>query len=516
MEDSESKSFWSRPRAGQGAIALAVLLAGVGLVVAIRQTQAGPLQRLAELRPEARDLVVRINHEITRQVRATLQDAAVRFAATLPADFPEPPSSPAWMSVVFISDGRLAPKLFRLHGGTEAPSSGYQEFMELMAPRWNVLLHARPAASDVQFFQETLDGQQAAVAALPVPRGDGPLVIAALLDTARLEREVLDPLLAPARHLELTSSAAKTDVWTEPLGPALPFLALRPSAAFVSAEHAAALRQTLVSAGVMLLVLVALLLVMRAMTRVARREMELSRLKSEFVADVSHELKTPLALIQMFGETLREGRVRSEDKKQEYYEIIIRESKRLTHLIDNLLDFARIGSGKKIYQLQRVRVEHIAREVYEAYRHELDHQGFTHELTVADGLPEVEADPDALAQALLNLMSNTVKYSEDDRWLKVALDHETRRGRRGVLISVHDRGIGIRPEDRARVFDGFFRAPDDKVRKRRGAGLGLALVRDIVEAHRGFVEVEARLVKGTTFHIFLPECPQPNKDETDG
>jgi len=518
MESSEGKSIWSWTHAGLGVVVLAVLLAAVGLVGAIRQAQSVPLKRIAELRPKAVGLVARINAEITRQVRITLQDARSRYSTTTPLDA-VPPEYPVWMPLVFTYNGGVLREVFRQRGSASALMFDYDSagFTERLRPRLDTVRRASEVTGgEVLFLAESVSGRTIVFAAVRLPAPDGPVVQVALLDTFGVERAVVFPLLAPHTNLEMTLTSAEAGTWMEPLAPALPSIAIRPSAAFVSVWRESALRRTLVYVGIMLLVLAALLIVVRGMMRVARRERELGRLKSAFVADVSHELKTPLALIQMFGETLLEDRVSSQEKKQEYYEIIIRETKRLSHLINNLLDFSRIETGKKIYRMQRVRLETIVGEVYGVYRHELDHKGFEHALLVADGLPEVDVDPDAISQVLLNLISNAIKYSDEERSLVVELAHETRRGRRGVLISVRDCGMGISPEDRGHLFDGFFRAPDDRVRKRRGAGLGLALVRDIVEAHQGFVEVESRLVKGSTFHIFLPQCPQQNKEQTDG
>ncbi|MCK4659537.1 MAG: HAMP domain-containing histidine kinase [Phycisphaerae bacterium] len=519
MPDSERKSVALWSRTSQWAAALAVLLAGAGLALAIRQTRAIPIQRIAELRPDAARLAVEINAEIVRQTRIALQGVAGQCRTTQPAKPVDSPGYPTWIPLLFAFEGEELREVSRLPGSAQVSfvDSDYEGFMELVGPRLRALWQIRDrSAGEVRFIHENVGGRPVVIAALLPENGETPIITAGLLDVFLLERAVLYPLLNPYMNLEVRVSSRKVSAWAESLGPALPFLTIQPSAVFVSAQRSSAFRRTLVYVAIMLLVLAALLMLMRATTRVARRELELSRLKSEFVADVSHELKTPLALIQMFGETLLEGRVRSEGKKQEYYEIITRESKRLTHLINNILDFARIDSGKKIYKLQRVRMETIARNVYEVYRHELDRKGFEHELIVADGLPEIEADPDSIAQVLLNLISNAIKYSENERHLEVELSHETRRGRRGVLISMRDRGIGISPEDRAYLFDGFFRAQDDKVRKQRGAGLGLSLTRDIVEAHGGFVEVESRLIKGTTFHVFLPACREPHKEETNG
>jgi len=240
------------------------------------------------------------------------------------------------------------------------------------------------------------------------------------------------------------------------------------------------------------------------MIRVARREMALAALKANFVADVSHELKTPLALIHMFAETLQSGRVASDEKRDEYYGIIMRESTRLTNLINNILDFARIEAGKKLYQFDTVDAAQVVRDTYAAYSAQLDACGFEHHLTIEEDLPPIYADRDAIAQTVLNLINNAVKYSPDEKHLVVQVTRDTRRGRHGVLISVHDRGMGIKPEDRQRLTEGFFRVSDSRVRGQGGTGLGLALVKHIVEEHHGALDIESRLVKGSAFRIFLP------------
>ena len=281
-------------------------------------------------------------------------------------------------------------------------------------------------------------------------------------------------------------------------------------------QESPVIRPTLVYLGLTILALVTLVVAMWVLVRVVRREMALVEMKANFVADVSHELKTPLALIRLFGETLQSGRVTSEEKRQEYYAIITRESTRLSNLINNILDFARIEAGCKEYTLQTTDIADVVRDTFEAYRAQLEDNGFEHHLTVADSLPRVDADRDAIAQALINLMNNAVKYSGQERYLAIDLTEDTRRDRHGVLISVHDRGIGIRPEDRARLFDGFFRAPDGRVREKGGTGLGLALVKHIVEIHNGSLDVESRLVKGSTFRIFLPASEREIGGSNDG
>src|SRR4030095_7522168 len=170
-----------------------------------------------------------------------------------------------------------------------------------------------------------------------------------------------------------------------------------------------------------------------------RRELHLSRLKSDFVANVSHELKTPLALIRLFAETLELGGVPGEEKAQQYYRVINKESQRLTQLINNILDFSRIEAGRKEYRFAPTDVGRIVSDVVEAYRFPIEQNGFELEVKVAEDLPEVEADKEALGQALLNLVNNAIKYSRDGKFLRLEV---ARRGDE-VTIAVSDRGIGI-------------------------------------------------------------------------
>ena len=231
-----------------------------------------------------------------------------------------------------------------------------------------------------------------------------------------------------------------------------------------------------------------------------RREVHLSRLKSAFVANVSHELKTPLALIRLFAETLELGRVPSDGKKREYYHVINKESQRLTTLIDNVLDFSRIEAGRKEYRFEPTDVGRIVEDVLEAYRFPIETQGFALEVRVAEDLPEVEVDKEAIGQALVNLVNNAIKYSRDEKSIRIALGKDDGR----VLLSVADRGIGIARSEQTKIFEKFYRAEDSLVHDSKGSGLGLALVRHIMEAHGGDVEVESAPGSGSTFTLVLP------------
>jgi signal transduction histidine kinase len=231
-----------------------------------------------------------------------------------------------------------------------------------------------------------------------------------------------------------------------------------------------------------------------------RRELHLARLKSDFVANVSHELKTPLALIRLFAETLELGRVPSEEKAQQYYRVINKESHRLTQLINNILDFSRIEAGRKEYRFAPTDVARVVRDVIESYRFQIEQQGFALEVDVADDLPQVPADEEALGQAVINLVNNAIKYSRESKTIHI----QVRREGPKILVSVADRGIGIPRGEHKKIFDKFYRGEDSLVHETKGSGLGLALVRHIMEAHGGAAEVESTPGKGSTFTLELP------------
>jgi signal transduction histidine kinase len=247
-----------------------------------------------------------------------------------------------------------------------------------------------------------------------------------------------------------------------------------------------------------------------AFSRGLRREMALSRMKTELVANVSHELKTPIALIRLFGETLLLDRVSDPERRKEALGIIIRESERLTHLISNVLDFASIEAGKKAYRLEPQDLSSVARETYERYRFQLEAKGFTHRFETDQDLPPVLADPDAVAQALLNLIENAIKYSPERKEIAILVD----RAPGGVRIRVEDRGMGIPPEDRRRIWDDFYRSKAARALGTRGSGLGLSLVRHIVEAHGGAVSVESAPGEGSRFELIFPALERANERES--
>jgi signal transduction histidine kinase len=237
--------------------------------------------------------------------------------------------------------------------------------------------------------------------------------------------------------------------------------------------------------------------------RTASREMRLSQMKTDFVSNVSHELRTPLSSIRVFGEFMKLGRVREPEKISEYGEHIETESRRLTQLINNILDFSKIESGRKTYHFERVRVEEVIAETLKCCEVRLKQSDFR---VVFEGpsesLSPAVLDRDAIAQALMNLLDNSVKYSEHAESKEVIVRLRERDGR--ILLSVTDHGVGIAREEQKKIFEKFYRVSTGLVHDVKGSGLGLSLVKHIVEAHRGAVTVESEPGRGSTFTISLP------------
>ena len=249
-------------------------------------------------------------------------------------------------------------------------------------------------------------------------------------------------------------------------------------------------------AGIIIVMFIGIVVMIRAVIH----ESELSRMKSDFVSNVSHELKTPLALIRLFGETLESGIVNDERKRLEFYSIIRKESERLTHLINNVLDFSRMDTGVKEYNFKEANLVEVVRSTLEAYKFHIRDDGFKIESELPDESITLKIDKDAISQVLLNLLNNAVKYSEERKQILVKVC----RNSTSAVISVTDHGVGIPKEELKKIFDKFYRVSTTKTRETRGSGLGLTLAKHIVEAHDGTIEVESEVGKGSRFMVRLP------------
>jgi two-component system phosphate regulon sensor histidine kinase PhoR len=231
-----------------------------------------------------------------------------------------------------------------------------------------------------------------------------------------------------------------------------------------------------------------------------QRDRQLRQLKENFIGNVSHELKTPLSLIRMFSEILVTGRIRNEDKKLEYYRIIHNESDRMSRLINNLLDFANLARGIEHKHFEKINIGQMITKALEAYRYEVQKDGFVLNQETASDIPDFFADSNAITMAFFNLLDNSVKYSGDQRQIDVRLVRNN-----GYLdLSVADKGIGIPVAEQQKIFEQFYRGSEPSVRRIRGSGIGLAITKHVAEMHGGEVFVDSEPGKGSTFTLRIP------------
>lgn len=235
-------------------------------------------------------------------------------------------------------------------------------------------------------------------------------------------------------------------------------------------------------------------------TRAVSHELELARMKSDFVSTVSHEFKSPLTSIRQLAEMLQSGRVPSEERRQKYYDVLLEQSERLALLTDNILSLAKIEEGLAEFTFETTDISALLTDVVKSIQERVHHEGFDVGLSIEGALPRLAVDRAALSQAVTNLIDNAIKYSGDSRKISVSASLEEQT----VMITVRDFGIGIKEEDIDRVFERFYRGGDELTRTVKGSGLGLTLVKEIVEAHRGKVHVESESGKGSMFSIWLP------------
>jgi signal transduction histidine kinase len=244
--------------------------------------------------------------------------------------------------------------------------------------------------------------------------------------------------------------------------------------------------------------------------RAAAREVRLAELKSNFVSNVSHDLKTPLALIQLFAETLELGRLKNTERAQEYYRIINSEARKLTKLINNLLDFSRIEAGLRRYKTEAADLGEVTEHVVESLASQFSHHGFTVTTRIAADVPLVVMDREAAEQAIENLLSNAMKYSPDRRPIAVEVDAVDGYG----VVRIIDQGVGIPEAQQRRIFRKFYRIQTDAGSGAQGTGLGLAIVDHIMRGHGGFVRVDSEPGRGSTFTLHFPVFKEAH-DEAD-
>jgi len=234
--------------------------------------------------------------------------------------------------------------------------------------------------------------------------------------------------------------------------------------------------------------------------RAVGHELELARMKADFVSTVSHEFKSPLTSIRQIAEMLHAGRVPSDERRQKYYDVLLQQSERLSLLTENVLNFAKMEEGRKEYIFENTDIAPMIQDIVSVFQERIRHEGIEIDLTMEESLAPILADRPALAQAVNNLIDNAVKYSCESKKVNVSAIVEERN----LVLSVQDFGIGIKSDEIDKVFDRFFRGGDELTRTVKGSGLGLTLVKQIVAAHNGDVSLQSDMGQGSTFTIRIP------------
>lgn len=241
-----------------------------------------------------------------------------------------------------------------------------------------------------------------------------------------------------------------------------------------------------------------------------KKELELAQAKADFVSNVSHELRTPLALISMFAETLEMDRVKTEEKKKEYYSIISHESNRLGKIVNTILNFSKMEAGKRKFNFANEDLNEIAVQIYQNYSYHLYNKGFDFEYEPGIEIPKAMIDREAISEAIVNLIDNAVKYSLDNKFIKITIGSEDGF----VFTEISDKGIGISDEDQKKIFDKFYRVSSGLVHNTKGTGLGLSLVKQIMDAHKGKIILKSKVGEGSSFKLMFPVNSQENNGVT--
>jgi anti-sigma regulatory factor (Ser/Thr protein kinase) len=257
-------------------------------------------------------------------------------------------------------------------------------------------------------------------------------------------------------------------------------------------------------AGIFLYIFIAIVIILACglffTLQTVNNEMHLSKMKSYFMSTVSHEFKSPLTSIRQMAEMLVRGRVPTPERQQKYYTTILQQSERLSHLIDNILDFTKMEEGHKIFSFEKADIVPVVKDIVELFRELTANSGFQINLVTPENLPDIVFDREAIEQVIYNLIDNACKYSCESKTVDVQLF----LAGTNIIISVRDYGIGIKKEDQEKIFSRFYRAGEELAQNVKGSGIGLAIVKQIVEAHHAEITLESSPGKGSTFMVRLP------------
>ena len=253
-------------------------------------------------------------------------------------------------------------------------------------------------------------------------------------------------------------------------------------------------------AWIALITVIAICAIAAAAGLTVSRQLRLHELKNTSIATVAHELRTPLASMRMLVDTLREGRCRTDEQRREYLDLIAAENLRLSRLTDTFLTHSRLDRGQHAFTFAPTAPRAVIDQAVSALRAKLHAPGCHFTLDVVEPLPEITADRDGLLTILTNLLENALKYTGDEKRITL----RTRSTSDAIVFTITDNGVGLIRAERKRIFEPFFQADQKLTRAREGCGLGLAIVREIITAHGGAIEVESEPGQGSAFIVTLP------------
>ena len=231
-----------------------------------------------------------------------------------------------------------------------------------------------------------------------------------------------------------------------------------------------------------------------------RKQMKMNKLKNDFIATITHELKTPLASMRVLADTLLEGNYNDQKQVKEYLELICKENKRLTGLIDNFLTFSRMERNKQVFTFEKVKPADIAKSAIEAVQTKFNQVNCHFTQSIDDNLLPISIDKDAIVTVLVNLLDNACKYTNDNKEIELRIFYENEN----VCFSLKDNGIGMTKRQIRKIFDRFYQADTTLSRRAEGTGLGLSIVKFILDAHNATIEVKSQPEKGSTFIVKIP------------
>ncbi|MFO0618166.1 MAG: HAMP domain-containing sensor histidine kinase [Polyangiaceae bacterium] len=400
---------------------------------------------------------------------------------------------------------------------SKVPGPGDDAFRRLLLARLLKTMILDASTDELHHVHEVIDGEQYLLGYWQRDYQDRRFLVVAWHDVDRIVSETMPQLFRdPGRgnaRMNVVDEGGRI-VFGPPikvgeLGVSLPFLSTlsnwRLQLALASADELSqeVERKRIIELSMVVIAGIVAVFGLFVVINATINERRLASLKSEFVANVSHELKTPLSLIRMFGELLLLDRVRDADKRVEYYRIIVTESERLTALIENVLDFARVERGKAAYDFVESDLGAVVKRAIEVYRYRAEKEGVVIEVRVADDLPLIDADPRAIELSVMNLLDNALKYAKG-----APVRVNVSATEKDIVIAVADEGPGIPAAEQERVFERFYRGRSASGSSARGSGIGLALVRHIARSHGGDIVVKSPTLEGgtgTTFSLVIPK-----------